>query len=181
LNIISNINYCDHDSIQKLILLEQIQNLEFEIARSQIDVNTFLSDSITFSLDSSIYQIPLESYIDTTGFGSYIMSPNSILFSSCNTIQGRPLHPNINNDVNVVLYPNPTQNYVNISFLNEYPGAESTLTLRIFELSGKEVFSAKLPPQNSKVNLPDLANALYLYRLELNDKLIDQGKLSVVK
>ncbi|NEN24370.1 T9SS type A sorting domain-containing protein [Cryomorpha ignava] len=182
LHIISNINYCDHDSVQRIILLEQIQKLEFEIARSQIDINTFLSDSITFVLDSTIYEIPLESYIDSTGFGSYIMSPNSILFSSCNTASARPSQSTLGSfDLNVVLFPNPTQNFVNISFLDGYPNSESILTLRIFELTGKEVFNAKLPPQNSRVDLPSLANALYLYRIELDDKLVDQGKLSIIE
>ncbi|NEN25307.1 T9SS type A sorting domain-containing protein [Cryomorpha ignava] len=182
LQILTNINYCDHDSLKRLILLESIQRLEFDLMCSQIDINTFLSDSITFVLDSTIYEIPLENYIDTTGFGSYIISPNTILFSSCNTASARPSQLGLNDSgVNVVLYPNPTQNYVNISFLNGYPSSESILTLRIFEITGREVFNAKLPPQNSRVDLPALANALYLYRLELNDKLIDQGKLSIIK
>lgn len=182
LQILTNINYCDHDSLKRLILLESIQRLEFDLMSSQIDITTFIGDSITFVLDSSIYQIPLENYIDTTGFGSYIISPNTILFSSCNTASPRPSQLGLNDSgVNVVLYPNPTQNYLNISFLDKYPDVESILTLHIFELTGKEVFNAQLSPQNSRVNLPALANALYLYRLELDDKLIDQGKLSIIE
>lgn len=59
--------------------------------------------------------------------------------------------------------------------------SESILTLRIFELTGKEVFNTKLPPQNVRLDLPALANALYLYRLEMDDKLIDQGKISIME
>ena len=104
------------------------------------------------------------------------------MFSSCNTASARPSQLGLNDSgVNVVLYPNPTQNAVNISFLDGYPSAESVLILRIFELTGKEVFNAKLPPQNSRVELLALANALYLYRLELDDKLIVQGKLSIIE
>ena len=43
------------------------------------------------------------------------------------------------------------------TLLDKYPDAESTLILRIFGLSGKEVFNAKLPTQNSRVDLPVLA------------------------
>ena len=181
LHILSNINYCDHDSIQKIILLEHIQSLEFDLHRSQLDIHTFLTDSVTFVVDSSIYEIPLESYISTTGFGSYIMSPNSILFSACNTATKPSSYGWYNGNIDVVLYPNPAQDYLNISILNEDLSSESILTLRIFELTGKEVFNTKLPAHTVRVTLPDMANALYIYQLELDNQLIDQGKISIME
>ena len=182
LQILTNINFCDHDSLQKIILDKQIQILEYHLMSSQMDAQAFLVDSITFVLDSSIYQIPIANYIDSTGFGSYIQSPNSVLFSSCNTFLAKQNGdlPRFS-DMEAEIYPNPAQTQINVSITNGRIQSTDVLTLRMYELSGREVFSANLKAQNSRIELPDLANALFLYRIELNKNLIQQGKISIMK
>ncbi len=179
LQLLSNINYCDHDSLKKVVLLELIQNLEYDLLVSQME--DYVGDSVTFVLDSSIYHIPLESYIDTSGFGSYIMSPNSILYSSCNTFLAKSASTDSNISSDVGLYPNPAQDFLNVSILNDDISSEDILTIRVFEMTGRQIFTSRLKAQNVRIDLPDLANALYIYHIELNDKIIDQGKIAITK
>ncbi len=181
LHILQNMNYCDQDSIQKLILEAQIQNITFDLLAETYGADMYLADSITFELDSSIYQIPLESYIDTTGFGSYIEGPNSIYYSSCNdAFRQKSFGASNGNDLKFNVYPNPTRTKLEVQILDTSVDMEAGFTFVLIDFTGKTMFSQRIVSIHSTMNLPKLASALYFYQIQSKGKLVEQGKISIL-
>lgn len=182
LQILTNMNYCDHDSLKKRILESQIQNLSFDLLAETYGPSMFLKDSVTFELDSSIYQIPFESFIDSSGFGSYIQSPNSIFYSTCMpAFAQKSLGGGKSPKSNFNVFPNPTQTVLHVEMV-EYSkkSADKHYTFRLFDFTGKVVFARELTGAYSKMHLTKLPSALYFYQIESGGTMVEQGKISIL-
>ncbi|MDX2173082.1 MAG: T9SS type A sorting domain-containing protein [Bacteroidota bacterium] len=73
----------------------------------------------------------------------------------------------IQNKNNIIVYPNPTTDYV---FVN----SEEEMTLRLFSIDGTTILSTK----NNKVNLTELAKGIYF--LEVRNNFINK-KIKIIK
>jgi len=61
-----------------------------------------------------------------------------------------------------LLYPNPTQNIVNLSF----PNGIDTVEMTVYTTLGQLVFKENITQSNAKVSLDSLENGVYLYKIE---------------
>jgi hypothetical protein len=77
-------------------------------------------------------------------------------------------------DMNIDVYPNPTNGVVNIDNIQGYNEA----TLKILDMTGKVVHVEELKDVNNTIELEDKSEGLYMMRLELDDKVVN-GKLIV--
>lgn len=75
----------------------------------------------------------------------------------------------------LVLYPNPAENVITISFKNE---AKAKTELVIINSLGKEVMRRELPNSNTeqiqKVNISKFSNGVYIVRLKLGSKVLSK-------
>ena len=168
LQILVNINDCEHDSLQQLILDYMIQNVEYDIEASFLGVEASLYDSLYFTLDSSLYEIPLSSFTDTTGFGTYINGPNSLNFTECTeytfaSISTGNSRSGAENFYNV--YPNPTNNQLVVERLILEESEAGIENFELYDLSGRLVFQAPIPRNVNDLSLPDLNSALYIFMI----------------
>jgi hypothetical protein len=77
------------------------------------------------------------------------------------------------------VYPNPN----NGNFALEYNLPDATGELRIIDVTGREVYSSIITNQQGKqtINATILNEGIYFWQVYSGDKLIDKGKIAVVK
>jgi|GEM_PF-2786052 len=181
LQIAVNLSYCDHDSLQQFVLEELINSIGYNINTRQQGYLTFLQDSITFELDSSIFDIPVESFVDSSGFGTYINGPNSLQFSACAlAFKNKALNLS-ENEILVKLYPNPSSDYINVYVLNN-TRAEKKVSYRfeLMSLSGQRLISKSISTKATQIDVSDFASGMYLYRVyNQNSTFKEEGKLII--
>ena len=182
LQIVSNVNLCNQDSLQKLMLEEQIQKLSFNMLAENQGVDMLLQDSITFVLDSSIYQLPAESFVDSSGFGSYIQSPNSVLFTYCNdAFQPKSFGLPTGGGNKTTVFPNPASTTVEVQLLNRDVDF-NRVQFYLMDITGKLLFTELLKGAHTQLRLPNLPATIYLYQIKTdNGDLLDQGKLVILQ
>ena len=73
------------------------------------------------------------------------------------------------------IYPNPAQNNFSIEFKSNTEGS-----VRIFDISGKVVFSSTINSINQTIDCSNLNNGLYIVQIEANGTLTSQ-KLNISK
>lgn len=76
-----------------------------------------------------------------------------------------------NNDV--VIYPIPTKNVINIRVNNN---TNNTLTFYLYTTTGVEVINEELN-NSKKINLSKLLKGIYIYQVKDNNRIIQSGKL----
>ncbi|HZH55484.1 MAG TPA: hypothetical protein VFD72_07530, partial [Sphingobacteriaceae bacterium] len=135
--IVENLALCNHDSIQEIILEKQRANLLFDISSKETGIHAFLYDSITFVLDSSIFDFPVGTFVDSSGFGAYIFGPNNLQFSVCQPHSAKRAGTNNPHQSLSIseptVYPNPASRKITIQFQGSKAG-ESSSTPVYFEL-----------------------------------------------
>jgi hypothetical protein len=174
-----------------MIAFLQEQNYEsyFDIYGSKDNViwESILTSvaSCKFSGERQIFDIPAlnsnseYSYLKYVGHGNSLNSLNSV---SEIKIFGTPqqgskiIDPKGNN---ITIYPNPTQNFFNIS-INE---PEYNLnSIRIIDISGKIVFEYPFDHKIDNVRLPDSLNSgVYLVEFRSGKTILDTQKLIIEK
>lgn len=93
LQIVANIDLCEHDSLQKIILTSQIENYTCHLQAINDGYNSYLYNGNEFVMDSSLFAAAINQVIDSSGFASYIHSPSSILFGICMPAPNKALKP----------------------------------------------------------------------------------------
>jgi hypothetical protein len=85
----------------------------------------------------------------------------------------------IKNDTayNATIYPNPTSSYVNVMMNNFANG----LRFFLYDINGVLIISERLAQYNNKIELPDLANGIYICKVTFNNEIIKIDKLCVLK
>ena len=85
--------------------------------------------------------------------------------------------PDFPNDDKLVLFPNPSGNYI-IAYFNSL-GFDECGIIKIDNLQGKELETIKLDSRQNQIviDLSALSNGLYIVSLIINDKLIESEKL----
>ena len=75
----------------------------------------------------------------------------------------------------VILYPNPARDFVNIYFSLAY----KTATLQLIDISGKMVFEKLLQSNRQLVDVSGIQAGTYVYRIYNEDGLDERGKVMV--
>lgn len=88
-----------------------------------------------------------------------------------NLNQGGETNQSFEHKTEISVYPNPAQEYVVV----ELSGIEEAV-LEVFDLSGRRYIQEKLN-KTSRIDLTELANGAYLYRINKEGKLLKAGKL----
>ncbi|MGC9342455.1 MAG: T9SS type A sorting domain-containing protein [Bacteroidales bacterium] len=70
------------------------------------------------------------------------------------------------------IYPNPFSEYISISI----PGNYNDIDFELYDLQGRTVLTMKLMP-NEEINLTNLNQGIYLYKLSASEGKIQEGKL----
>lgn len=113
------------------------------------------------------------SLTDTNGLVIYSTSGNYGSGESENfSVTGNPLGINENNDIVVMIYPNPSEGIVNIQTKNN-------LDIAIFDITGKLVFNAHDISNGNQLDLSTLKTGLYL--VKLNDGSNESTQKLIIK
>jgi N-acetylneuraminic acid mutarotase len=80
-------------------------------------------------------------------------------------------------DFQIVLFPNPAQNEINVQLAN-LPAAVplSTLKFELIDIYGKTRISEQLLTENSKYNIQGIQAGIYIYRLTYDQHVFKTGK-----
>gem|GEM_PF-3325088 len=79
-------------------------------------------------------------------------------------------------DPELLVYPNPAANLVNIDLLY-VPDGQYNLTLS--DITGKTVYSSYIYSGTTQLNLPTLANGIYIYTVGDGEKMLFNGKMVI--
>jgi len=78
-----------------------------------------------------------------------------------------------NNNLSVIVYPNPANNVLNVSFRKSLEG---TLTFRIYDVSGRlvkdEVLKGVIAAERIQLNIADLSAGIYHYQISGNEGVV---------
>jgi hypothetical protein len=77
-------------------------------------------------------------------------------------------------ELSVIVYPNPTENQLNISFS---ASLTESAEMQIFDITGRCVKSLKLTNSFSTVNIDNLTNGIYFYRILYKENIISRDKI----
>ncbi|HEX8575054.1 MAG TPA: T9SS type A sorting domain-containing protein, partial [Flavobacterium sp.] len=116
------------------------------------------------------YYWTVRSYSAATGVSSY--SPvRSFRITTASAASSRALV----NNTNLVVYPNPGSEDININF----NAATQEATLSLFDISGKQVFEKNYPTQKGansiKENVAELQKGMYILMLNDGEKISTQN------
>jgi len=74
-----------------------------------------------------------------------------------------------------LIYPNPTSGIININAENNHT------EIKVFDISGRAVFSESLQRNTRQIDLSRLTNGLYLFKLTTENGKVKAGRLSIRK
>lgn len=111
-------------------------------------------------------------YMRSTYFIDDVMVIESEETTSVNDLIGE-------SEINV--YPNPSSGIVNFEIIA--PGISGDATIVVMDLSGKTVMALSVeltPPEtNVQIDIDRLSTGIYLYRIESENAILEQGKLII--
>jgi hypothetical protein len=79
------------------------------------------------------------------------------------------------NATNINIYPNPTNQFINLKGL---PDSKETLTTSILDMTGKIVLNST---ERSQIDISNLENGIYLVKINTNNRLLHTQKVVVMK
>ncbi len=74
-------------------------------------------------------------------------------------------------DVDVQIYPNPTQSQISVSFLNLTP--EIPLSLDMFSIEGKHISNSNIENSNSIIDLSLQPSGIYFLKIKIGNKTLE--------
>ncbi|MEG2177693.1 MAG: PCMD domain-containing protein [Bacteroidales bacterium] len=77
----------------------------------------------------------------------------------------------------VGLYPNPAKESIQIKANSDFNGAIFT----IYDMSGRSIKQVQLDGQNAEINISEMNNGMYVYRIQKGATTLNAGKLTVAK
>lgn len=80
---------------------------------------------------------------------------------------------------NINIYPNPAQNTCNVQWLCNNPYA--TATLYLYNMQGILIKTGSIQAGNTILNISQIPNGLYYYKIEYEQAIIQQNKLVIIK
>jgi len=186
LMILYNLNECEHDSVHTVILESQIAHVTFDLQMAQLGSDPFINDSMPNITDLDLFDVGPLTFIDSSGFGTYIINANSLAFSACY------LPPNsqsqISGNGNMIsqpatyeVYPNPTRGELTIGIKNMELTDDTEIIFTVTDIVGKEMFRQRMTNSTQQVNLPGLAPAPYMYYFTMNGIPAEQGRMIISK
>jgi len=182
LSILINMEQCEHDSIREVIIDSQIQNILFDQHVHSEGVSYDLENESSFELDSSLFHLYAQSIIDTSGFGSYIIGPNNLMFTHCEIpVSGDKSLSAGNAGTPVEIFPNPTLGEVQVRLnIPEFSSDDAVYLMQLHDLSGRIVFSEVIRSTDQSIVLPNLQRSIYISSVSRGDERIFRGKLTVM-
>lgn len=146
----------DEDHPDKKITVKNVDSLG--IASGDIIIRYWGGDTTTMELRSIKFFnkgniLNLEYWYNISYKGSY--GPYNYYFTR---LSNSIILGSINNLVdNIVLYPNPVRDEINIKIYN----SKSEYYIEIFDITGKKMHQGKLQKNQSKINVNELTNGIY--------------------
>jgi hypothetical protein len=117
----------------------------------------------------AVYQA--RSILQQMGFPPIVNDCEVIKMPSSRYIRTKQLEEN----ESVKLYPNPTEGTITIEY---EVGEDENTTFELTDLLGKKQFRSQLSVGNNhQLNLEQMQSGLYIYRLSLNNEIVETGKL----
>jgi len=72
------------------------------------------------------------------------------------------------------IYPNPTKEIITVKFVSNVEKSN----FELFDLQGKTVINKQIDETNNSVHLNQLPNGIYFYKISIDGRLLQTGKLS---
>jgi len=88
--------------------------------------------------------------------------------------KGSLLQQNVVTSSDIKVYPNPTENDLNVSF-SEMP--EGNVFIQFFDVTGRSVHTEALKDNNSVISLHNLSKGMYFYRITCNGETLAGDKV----
>ena len=153
------------------------------------DENLILTDltRILLSLDSGNSWINLgfgiqdgaiinDIYLDESNFLYLGLSNDVIQRSKEPTCDFTNIESPEEKDLNIRIYPNPMSDFAVINIENQ---RESEYSIKIFDVTGKELRTEKISSNQHKFQRENLNSGLYFYQIESKNQMLKTGKLII--
>ncbi len=171
---IAKISFCETMYADPLIVVD---NSHFRIQAIMDFAYNDCLQSNNIQLDTLYYQFFLNNYQDhmfeyqiteEENFKQLTITGNN---GDVAIYQNVSLSVEKNNRQLLVLYPNPTDKYI---YLNQI---RQPLQIKVYNLSGKLMFSKYLDDSTKKINISQLSEGIYFYILTNSHQLVQTGKI----
>ncbi len=115
-------------------------------------------------------------YAVTQGAGVYKVVCSGAIFTSTQQNNSVSVHHSVS------VYPNPNNGNFTLEMKNEELKMNNgNCSLHLFDVTGRVVLSFKIQNSTSNIQAEGLGNGIYFWQVFSGDKLIDKGKIAVVK
>jgi hypothetical protein len=169
LTVFAHLGDCQLDSLEQITLYEWSTRTENELdVVYQYIVQNIPADSIQMPVDSMVSSTMFHIDVSDYYFGLWIDSPQSVTFVTCGA---DPVYRDLWSSPKVYgVFPNPSENLVNIVGLDKDAKAE----VQLWDLQGRRVHSAQISPNSSVVYWPfTIATGTYTLRIVTHDSVED--------
>jgi len=82
-------------------------------------------------------------------------------------------------DIKAKIYPNPANNIVTVEIDNLEK--EKTVQFSLYDISGRLLIHNSFVEIKKTIILDNISNGLYFYSIEINDFIVKQDKLIIIK
>jgi len=82
-------------------------------------------------------------------------------------------------DIKAKIYPNPANNTVTVEIDNLEK--EKTVQFSLYDISGRLLIHNSFVEIKKTIILDNISNGLYFYSIEINDFIVKQDKLIIIK
>lgn len=73
---------------------------------------------------------------------------------------------NISDDLDILVFPNPAKDFINIEFVNS---RFTNSKVQVIDISGKEYFNIDMKSESQKINIENLVNGVYFVKITNNN------------
>jgi len=177
LDILQNMNSCDLDSAEQVVLNHWMFVYEEQLAKQSIGIEAYGKDTIY--TDTSGYKTPMASQATEFTFGSVINSLTSINYRSCSGSL-KPEEDETNRKSLFAIYPNPSDGIVNLKY--QIP-TEKRAELVVYSINGQVIYRTWLneASNTATIDLSNVESGLYLYTVMIDGAVEHAGRISIAK
>ena len=177
LDILQNLNLCNLDSTEQVVLNDWMFVYEEQLAKQNIGFEAYGIDTVY--TDTSGYQIPTSTQAIQFTFGSVINSLTSINYRSCSGSLKPEEDETIRNS-SFTIYPNPSDGIVNLKY--QIP-SEKKAELIVYSINGQVIYRAWLieGANTATIDLSNVESGLYLYTVMIEGAVEHAGRISIAK
>jgi hypothetical protein len=172
--LLDNLDNCPLDSTEQDYLNSWLTLVGQQLINIQVGMDNFDPDSLVSTIDTTLFTEPVPLTADEFYFGARILGVDQVQYTNCGLIDFKLMSSS--EEQKFFVYPNPTTGILTIA-IAEKSAMDVTFELRDLKGNLLRQYPIRSKTGMAQMDISELSNGTYIYRLLSNDVILDSGQI----